>query len=108
MRVNARGFDLPCVHVCDRTVHTSPRLSRSPGLPWRVGELRCGDANSYPTLMESHRFRFTRRMGPWTSLTSNPSSVLLAVLKTGENGGWSTAVVRWRMQYSLRHRQRYD
>src|SRR5712691_3044897 len=87
MYVNTRGFNLPCIHIRDCMVHTSPRLSRSPGLPWRVGELRCGDTNSYPTLIESHQFCFTCRMGPWTLLTSNLSSVLLAMLKTGENGG---------------------
>lgn len=56
----------------------------------------------YPTLMRYCRFRFTGRLGPWTRLTSNRSSVLLAVLKTGENGGWSTAVARWHTRYSLR------
>lgn len=54
----------------------------------------------YPTLAGYRRFRFTRRLGPWTPLTSNPSSALSAVLKTGENGGWSTAVVHSRMRYS--------
>ncbi len=57
---------------------------------------------SYPTLMGCLRFRFIRALGPWTPLTSKPSSALSAVLKTGGNGGWSTAVVHWRMQYSLR------
>ena len=56
----------------------------------------------YPTLMGYRRFRFTPRLGPWTLLTSNQSNVLSAVLKTGGNGGWSTAVARWRMRYSLK------
>lgn len=65
---------------------------------------------SYPTLMGCLRFRFIRRLGPWTLLTSSPSSVLSAVLKTGGNGGWSTAVVHCRMQYLPRRidRREYD
>ena len=65
---------------------------------------------TFPMLIRRRRFPTTRRLGPWTPLTSNPSSALSAVLKTGENGGWSTAVVRSRMQYSLRRvdRWRYD
>lgn len=47
-----------------------------------------------PTLMERRPFRFTHRLGPWTSLTLNVSSALSAALKTGGDGGWSTAVVR--------------
>jgi len=47
-----------------------------------------------PTLMERCPFRFTCRLGPWTLLTLNISSALSAVLKTGGDGGWLTAVVR--------------
>jgi len=46
-----------------------------------------------PMLMERCPFHFTCRLGPWTSLTLNVSSVLSAALKTGGDGGWSTAVV---------------
>jgi len=46
-----------------------------------------------PTLMECRPFHFTCRLGPWTLLTLNVSSALLAVLKTRGDGGWSTAVV---------------
>jgi len=46
-----------------------------------------------PTFMERHPFHFTRRLGPWTSLTLNVSSALSAALKTRGDGGWSTAVV---------------
>jgi hypothetical protein len=56
----------------------------------------------YPTLMECRRFHSTHKVGPWTPLTSNPSNALSAVLKTGGNGGWLTAVARWHMRYSLR------
>jgi hypothetical protein len=55
----------------------------------------------YPTF-KGHQFHFTHKWGPWTPLTSNPSNALLAVLKTGENGGWLTAVARWHMRYLLR------
>jgi hypothetical protein len=57
---------------------------------------------SYPTLMGTRRFRSTRRLGASTPLTSNPSSVSSVALKTGEDGGWSTAAVHWHMRYSLR------
>jgi len=46
-----------------------------------------------PTLMECRPFCFTCRLGPWTLLTLNVSSVLSAALKTGGDGGWLTAVV---------------
>ena len=46
-----------------------------------------------PTLMEHCAFRFTCRLGPWTLLTLNVSSALLAILKTRGDGGWLTAVV---------------
>src|SRR6267154_5642664 len=49
-----------------------------------------------------HRFHSTHKVGPWTLLTSNPSNVLLAALKTGEIGDWLTAVVRWHIQYLLK------
>lgn len=64
----------------------------------------------YPTLMECRRFHSTHKMGHWTLLTSNPSNALLAVLKTGQNGGWLTAVARWHMRYLLRQisRRRHD
>ena len=66
--------------------------------------------STHPMLMGCLRFRFIRRPGPWTLLTSNPSSALSAVLKTGKNGGWLTAVDHWPMQYSLRrfNRWQYD
>ena len=54
-----------------------------------------------PTL-KGHRSHYTHSLGPWTPLTSNPSNVSSAVLKTGENGGWLTVVARWRMRYFLR------
>jgi hypothetical protein len=64
----------------------------------------------YPTPMGCRRFHSTHKVGLWTLLTSNPSNVLLAVLKTGENGGWLTAVVHWHMRYLLRRisRRRRD
>src|SRR5713226_1278248 len=40
-----------------------------------------------PTLKGCCRFHSTQKVGPWTLLTSNPSNALLAVLKTGGNGG---------------------
>ena len=66
--------------------------------------------STHPMLMACLRFRFIRRPGPWTPLTSNPSSALSVALKTGKTGGWSTAVVHWPMQYSLRriNRWQYD
>jgi len=66
--------------------------------------------STHPMLMGCLRFRFIRRPGPWTPLTSNPSSALSAALKTRKNGGWSTAVDHWPMQYSLRrfNRWQYD
>ncbi len=57
---------------------------------------------SYPMPMRYRRFCFTQRRGASTPLTSNPSSVSSVILKTGEDGGWSTAAVHWHMQYSLR------
>jgi hypothetical protein len=64
----------------------------------------------FPTLMGWRRFHSTHKVGPWTPLTSNPSNVLSAVLKTGENGGWLTAVARWHMRYLLRRisRRQHD
>jgi hypothetical protein len=66
--------------------------------------------SSYPTPKGCRQFHSTHKVGPWTPLTSNPSNVLLAVLKTGGNGGWLTAVARWPMRYLLRwiSRQRHD
>ena len=61
---------------------------------------------TFPTLVGCRRFRLTQRKGPWTPLISNPSSALSAVLKTGGHGGWSIAVVRWRMRCSLRRMDR--
>jgi len=64
----------------------------------------------YPTLMGCRRFHSTHKVGPWTPLISNPSNASSAVLKTGGNGGWLTAVARWHMRYSLRQisRRRHD
>jgi hypothetical protein len=64
----------------------------------------------YPTLEGCRRFHSTHKLGLWTPLTSNPSNALSAVLKTGENGGWLTAVARWHMRYLLRRisRRRHD
>jgi hypothetical protein len=56
----------------------------------------------YPTLVGCRQFHSTHKVGPWTLLTSNPSNVLLAALKTGEVGVWLTAVARWHMRYLLR------
>jgi hypothetical protein len=63
----------------------------------------------FPTL-KGRRFHFTRNLGPWTPQISNRSNVLSAALKTGENGGWLTAVARWHMRYLLRwiSRWRHD
>jgi hypothetical protein len=55
-----------------------------------------------PTLMGYRRFHFTHKVGPWTLLTSNPYNASSAVLKTGGNGGWLTAVARWHMRYFQR------
>ena len=64
----------------------------------------------YPMLMGYCHFHFTHRLGPWTLLTLNPFSASSAVLKTRGNGGWSTIVVHWHMQYSWRciSRWQYD
>ena len=35
-------------------------------------------------------------------MTSTPSSALSVVSEIGGNGGWSTAVARWHMRYSMR------
>jgi len=51
-------------------------------------------------------FRITHGLGTWTPLTSSPFSASSAMLGTGENGGWSTAVARWRMRYSLKQTSR--
>src|SRR5229473_5056161 len=40
-----------------------------------------------PTLKGCCRFHPTQKVGPWTPLTSNPSNALLAMLKTGGDGG---------------------
>ena len=56
----------------------------------------------YPTLMGCRRFHSTPKVGPWTLLTSNPFNVSLAMLKTGGNGDWLTAVAHWHMRYSLK------
>jgi hypothetical protein len=56
----------------------------------------------YPTPEGCRRFHTTHKVGPWTPLTSNPSNALSAVLKTGEDGGWLTAVAHWHMRYLLR------
>ena len=56
----------------------------------------------YPTRKGYHQFRYTHNGGPWTLLTLSLSNALSAALKTGGNGGWLTAVVRWHMQYLLR------
>lgn len=53
-----------------------------------------------PTLVGCCRFHITHKVGLWTPLTSSPFSVLSAVLKTGGDGGWLTAVARWHMRYS--------
>lgn len=55
-----------------------------------------------PTLMGRHRFHTTHKAGPWTLLTSNLFNALLAVLKTGEDGGWLTIVACWHMRHLLR------
>src|SRR6267154_5948798 len=49
-----------------------------------------------------HQFHSTHKVGPWTPLTSNPSNVLSAALKTREIGDWLTAVVRWHIRYLLK------
>ena len=56
----------------------------------------------FPTLMGCHRFHPIHKTGLWTLLTLNPFNVLSAVLKTGDSGGWLTAVARWHMRYLLR------
>lgn len=63
-----------------------------------------------PMLVGCCQCHITRRLGAWTPPTLNQSSALSAVLKIAENGGWSTAVVRWLMRYSLRRisRPRHD
>jgi hypothetical protein len=53
-------------------------------------------------LLKGRRFHFTHNLGHWTPLTLNPSNALLAMLKTGKNGGWLTVVTRWCMRYLLR------
>jgi hypothetical protein len=60
-----------------------------------------------PILKGWCRFHSTHKVGPWTLLTSNQSNALLAVLKTGGNGGWLTVVARWHMRYSLRRISRW-
>ena len=55
-----------------------------------------------PTWMGCCQFCLTHKLEPWTPLTSNPSSALSAMLRTTENGGWSTTVVCWCMRYLLR------
>src|SRR6267154_1809578 len=49
-----------------------------------------------------HQFHSTHKVGPWTPLTSSPSNVLSAALKTREIGDWLTAVVRWHIRYLLK------
>ena len=73
---------------------------------WLFGKFK----QLYPTLEGCHRFHFTHKSGLWTPLTSNLSNALLAVLKTGENGGWLTAVAHWHMRCLLRriNWQRHD
>jgi hypothetical protein len=56
----------------------------------------------YPTPKGCRRFHSTHKLGRWTSRTSNPSNASSAVLKTGGDGGWLTAVVRWHMRCLLR------
>jgi hypothetical protein len=41
-----------------------------------------------PTLKGCRQFHSIQKVVPWTPLTSNPSNVLSAVLKTEENGDW--------------------
>jgi hypothetical protein len=56
----------------------------------------------YPTPKGCRRFHSTHKVGRWTSRTSNPSSASSIMLKTGGDGGWLTAVVRWHMRCLLR------